>query len=127
MNKREIKFRAWDGKAMYCSDTENITFSFDNMGWLVGTNMRGEQKRLLTHAGSGGILMQYTGLEDKNGKEIFEGDILKNTFGNYAVEYYDLNFQLENFDHYGMDGEYPPFEESEIIGNIYENFELIKK
>ena len=71
-------------------------------------------------------LMQFTGLLDKNGKEIYEGDIMKTPYGNYAVEFDIGQFQYENFDHYGVNGEGPCLDEGEIIGNIHENPELLK-
>lgn len=64
------------------------------------------------------ILMQSTGLKDKNGVEIYEGDIVK-TFGAniYVVEFYD--------------GKFNPISDLEasnwkVIGNIYENPELLE-
>ena len=76
------------------------------------------------------ILMQSTGLLDKNGKEIFEGDILssKDGFLNGVVEYrYDLAMWTNSLIRYNN------FErlcnvarDREIIGNIYENPELLK-
>lgn len=73
------------------------------------------------------VFMFYTGLKDENGKEIFEGDILKTPYGNYAVEYEAPNFQLQYFDHYGVNGECPDLTEGEVVGNIYENENLLQK
>lgn len=72
---------------------------------------------------------QFIGLEDKNKKEIYEGDIMKTVYGNYAVGFskIDAQFQLLNSDHYRMDGELPYFWDCEIIGNIHENPELLLK
>lgn len=70
---------------------------------------------------------QFIELKDKNGKEIYEGDIMKTVFGNYCVGYDAAQFEFENFDNYGMYGEFPDFEECEVIGNKYENPELLKK
>ena len=79
-------------------------------------------------------LMQYTGLKDKNGKEIYEGDILKYLQSNvydslgYLVReviFDDGGFSVQELDDYcpyiGVLGE------TEIIGNVYEQPELVDK
>lgn len=75
---------------------------------------------------SDGILLQFTGLKDKNGKEIYEGDILRCTSEsmpfNNEIKWYSSGFWL--IDQHG-NGHLPNMEYREIIGNIYENPELI--
>jgi hypothetical protein len=75
----------------------------------------------------GFIFMQYINLKDKNNKEIYEGDILESSKDDYlrsVIEYCNVKFALGKsslseriINHY----------ELKIIGNIYENPELIKK
>lgn len=106
---REIKFRAWDAehkKMRGHTDPQTI------QAVIFGNDYGGRIE-----------IMQYTGLKDKNGKEIYEGDIaiLPDRWPKFPVRYIDGMFCLEGTSwplH-----EY--YEECEIIGNIYENPELL--
>lgn len=84
---------------------------------------------------------QFTGLLDKNGKEIYEGDIItvngnyprvvlwdKMTWGLMPTEFYhDKYFWVMNLQHPGTDWWEEFADEFEIIGNIHDNPELIKE
>jgi hypothetical protein len=72
-------------------------------------------------------VMQYTGLKDKNGKEIYEGDVVKCDGEVTAVTYEDYGFapfvyQIPNACDAYSEWEYKSIE---VIGNIYENHELL--
>ena len=120
---RKIKFRAWD-------DKENVMSFDESMGDVLC-----EKEYDKPHL----ILMQYTGQKDKKGKEIYEGDILRefNAEVNLFIVYFaeDIGqWKLEciNEDYFcSFDGaDYPNGVDSnrfEIIGNIYENPELLEE
>ena len=68
-------------------------------------------------------LMQFTGLLDKNGKEIYEGDILKYRG---KLSFNDPPFVVEWQNDDARWTEFYPSNNFEVIGNIYENPELLK-
>ena len=131
---REIKFRAWDGKKFYPSEYElikNICFSMDGfVNGIIVAKFRPDGDFDFEQIDA--ELIQYTGLKDKKGIEIYEGDIVKCNNGHIGViefEEHDCCFNVT--DYYCSSNDYPtmafiegqPFE---VIGNIYENPELLK-
>ena len=123
---RDIKFRAWDNQfgCMRYMDT-GIDFVFEtNDGFkLKGKYWDGCEV-------SDCILIQYTGLKDKNGKEIYEGDIVTFQTIKGVVEYTeDCAFEvMRKVGDKGTgtieEGE-PLSTQYEIIGNIHENKDLL--
>lgn len=104
MKHREIKFRAWDRK-------EKKMYYLPPFVALIDT-IDGRQIK---------AQMQFTGLHDKNGKEIYEGDIVRSGGTNYKVK---MEFGM--WMPFDTTGEYGPEpENTTIIGNIYENSELL--
>lgn len=110
---REIKFRAWDENQKY-------------MAYQGAPDLETIQS-FIFHFGED-ILMQFTGLKDKNGKEIYEGDILRHNHSNiglYTVVKYDDECAGFNIC-YGIVKWGMTSQDIVIIGNIYENPNLIK-
>ncbi len=140
---REIKFRAW-------LKADKKMYSVKKINWTVRTTVLLESDFFLDAV----ELMQYTGLKDKNGKEIYEGDIVKildrdwpSQLGSYPemnlqryldflssyceVIYSEDRFSLRQIKGKGyFNGDLAKGygrDVCEVIGNIYENSNLLKQ
>jgi len=127
---REIKFRLWDLDNQKM--VKNISFDF----YLTWDPCIGNEGKLIPFSNHECIIMQYTGKKDKNGVEIYEGDIVENR---YCGKVYEIVWDNEsstwsqkidnNYRSFFMDWAKDKKSEHniEIIGNIYENTELLSK
>jgi uncharacterized phage protein (TIGR01671 family) len=136
---RLIKFRAWDdvNKLMLDSECDGLFIHFD--GELNSMDENGDisgtaNTRQLQ-------IMQYTGLTDKHGQEIYEGDVVRlQTYGESgdALESDDcvtakVQYRKNHFSLLDKDGDHWTewfthyLEDVEVIGNIHENPDLLKE
>lgn len=145
--KREIKFRAWHKEEKKLCQIDVLT---THGAFLIGVNNGPDElingsKMIIISPKNGRFcmnedieLMQFTGLHDKNGKEIYEGDILKLQYPiNYGFagihdEEIIVTISFEDgcywFSGCGYtDCNWHFYSNYEVIGNIFENEELIQK
>ena len=141
---REIKFRVWDKTTNTMFENDKNTYItiefFIGMVDINGIKLDYENE-------CEAVLMQYTGLKDKNGKEIYDGDVLKQVkkssregceSSSYDKNNFEVVFKYGSFwlqrpyddsvyirDFPNID-EFVGFECFEIVGNIYENPELLE-
>lgn len=130
------KFRAWLKQYKKMVDEVNdMTFFEGNLEFI---GCRPADGVSFQYCADDIILMQSTGLKDKNGKEIFEGDIIKNgeavvdvknhpTLGFYTTPNGVERFFGDNTSIRDFNNDVEDFSDvTEIIGNVYENPELLE-
>ncbi|CAK0779066.1 conserved hypothetical protein [Azospirillaceae bacterium] len=152
---REIKFRAWDaenGRMVRPGNFEIEESGGHLVGWFQSSEDDDEERECQLKSNYELILLQFTGLLDKNGKEIYEGDIVQDT-RDWADRMTNKGVHLIRFG-VGSEGEpadgtqpyigwclgrdddyryettgFTKYEADnfEVIGNIYENPELLEK
>lgn len=134
---RDIKFRLWSkiGKKFIETDNPDLDFVINNNGYLYSIEYCYGETCILPQMDT--EVLQFTGLKDRNGKEIYEGDILKYNFpydGRLKhvspVKFLETEASFGIKDRYG--NEIPLYTISannyfEVIGNIYENKNLLEE
>ena len=126
---REIKFRAWDKTVKKMHEIKSLQWVIFDDKEIVTAYFKDDPKIEYMDFDTGnGMLLQFTGLKDRNGKEIYEGDICK-----WLDEIGQVFWSEENWCFcvglpdtvwswvHGRNNS-----KLEIIGNIYENPELLK-
>ncbi len=122
------RFRAWHNELGRMMSISDMWFNVDSLG-EIGLN-DSVMNDYITVSPDEIELMQSTGLKDKNGKEIFEGDIVlvldspytvfyDTEKGSYRLKPHDDRWNVDYMSNFSHGGNF------EIIGNIYENKELL--
>jgi uncharacterized phage protein (TIGR01671 family) len=117
---REIKFRSWDllHKRMYIVWNIRAT-GIGGGGMIVVSVLDAGPINVNLNPFSDDtdhVLMQYIGLKDRNGKEIYEGDLIKDVDGRVSTHAFPEDWEWLEMMHNDV----------EVIGNIYENPDLVE-
>ena len=130
---REIKFRVWNTMTGHMWQLQRMNFKNGQLLY-EGSNMPTPKENKSNH-----IIMQYTGLKDKNNKEIYEGDIIEGGYENplgegFVSKKYVIEYDNEKGGFMGRLQKHSPYGDTwiqfiigEVIGNIYENPELLEE
>ncbi|MFR4177503.1 MAG: YopX family protein [Lacticaseibacillus paracasei] len=128
--KREIKFRAYSIHNHKMYPVSNIEWDIDGRIWVTADDGKNGIELIEEEA----HLMQYTGLHDKNGRKIYENDVLQctsYTYGNgetgktsLLVKYHEMSAGFIAGPY--MLGKLMDIRKCEVIGNIFENPELLE-
>ena len=116
---REIKFRIWDGHTKSFFNTPDTHYL---------PKLRCDEEGVLTIEPKDDtyVLQQFTGVTDKNDKEIYEGDIVRCIFRGADLDDWTNAVTIKTTQGVCVGGKPIWPHDMEVIGNIYENPELLK-
>lgn len=129
-NQRVIKFRVWDGKRLTYADSYRGRASYDNGGHpYLAFYLSGQINDHISL-----IIQQFTGLQTRNGRDVYEGDILNTKAARWQVIFENGAFVAKWI--MGIEPSLGPdvrhnlsalLEHAILIGNVCENPELVKE
>lgn len=117
---RELKFRSWnlETKFMYNNIEDGVVAKNQKGEFVLGISFGAICRDLNS------IVMQFTGLKDKNGKEIYEYDFIKYKISNQLLDNSTTD-KIEVVEWNNVGWNLNTYKEYEVIGNIYETPELL--
>ena len=128
---RAIKFRAWTGKKMFYQENQYLGSFIRRAVAEINLDHDREPREHESYLPNGGdieeYLTQFTGLLDRNGVEVYEGDIIRNPWDETEiglVSYVDNAF-MPSFAY--SETASMQMEDGEVVGNVYQNPELLDK
>ena len=129
MKQREIKFRVWDKGLKKFWNYHKTHYSI--YAETTTVTLKENVQVLLSFSKEFDVIVQsFTGLRDKHGKEIYEGDIVRRLMIDIStvhIEFMEVKFFNGYFSHYNGLNIFNDRENIEVVGNIFENPELLKK
>lgn len=120
---RILKYQAWYNSKMYTVRTMRFEETGVSLVYLERAGERGITCDDIAHM----TLQEYTGLQDKHGRDIYEGDVVSLVLGKHILEVRRGLFSFQFFDIATQEQKLlyaSDLKRIEIIGNIYENAEL---
>jgi uncharacterized phage protein (TIGR01671 family) len=137
---REIAFKAWDKKRKEMCVIESLSFMYESASGILATVI--ESLRICAVRGNCYkrdimpehlILLEYTGLKDNIGMEICESDIVETNGIDgkllwevcYVIDFCSSGFKLCGINHNYSSCHNQVWETGKVVGNIYENTELL--
>ena len=127
MENRVIKFRAWDKQNKWTLTPSSADWiDFTGQCWEPASRAYDTPNTEIERNGEV-VLMQFTGLTDSNGVEIFEGDVIRTGRGDWGVivwkaPFFEVTVSATESSLYSREW----FATCEVIGNVYQNPELFE-
>lgn len=126
---RQVKFRVFkkETEIMYYPEATQEQFNHYLQIGSGGFWLYDKEGKLMCTSNWGDTLMQFTGLKDKNGKDVYEGDIIHSKGGMALyVKWNEKHAAFQYVNDHGFSAIFSGGDSAEVIGNIHQNREHLK-